>query len=148
MCACVHKSIFGEISQITHFSIAANCRRSLKVCNEIRRQRKRLAEHIYLEIWRPPPNESALSSEVNLAQLRWKVLYTYIFFALNHVSFNKYISMMNLVAEKSTMPWNISTARIFYCSHFSINLITRRFVIIGAWKNKFNFFSFFAPKPT
>lgn len=66
------------------------------------------------------------------AQVETSIYFLYFF----QLSFNKYISMMNSVDAVK-----ISTARIFYCSHFSINLITRRFVIIGAWKNKFNFFS-------
>lgn len=102
---------------------------AMKIC-----QRKRIPEHIQ-------KIRGASSPEIELdpQQLRWKLLYIfYIFFSFRLIN---------------TFPWwiqcgagkvdavKISTARIFYCSHFSINLITRRFVIIGAWKNKFNFFS-------
>lgn len=102
---------------------------AMKIC-----QRKRIPEHI-----QKIRGASRPEIELDPQQLRWKVLYIfYIFFSFRLIN---------------TFPWwiqcgagkvyavKISTARIFYCSHFSINLITRRFVIIGAWKNKFNFFS-------
>lgn len=101
---------------------------AMKIC-----QRKRIPEHIQ-------KIRGASSPEIELdpQQLRWKVLYIfYIFFSFHLI--NTFPWWIQCVAGKVDAV-KISTARIFYCSHFSINLITRRFVIIGAWKNKFNFF--------